>query len=138
LVLKSFLTYASNVFQGVDYLETLTMLLQSAPYGDERIWNAFRLAQALVTTSIGMKVNIFLTGDAVSTAKKGQKPPKGYYNLESMLKDLIKKGVEVVCCYTCIASRGLTQEELIEGILVGSTVGDLARWIKESQKVLSF
>ena len=114
------------------------MLLQSAPYGDERIWNTFRLAQALVTSSIGMKVNLFLTGDAVSTAKKGQKPPKGYYNLETMLKDLIKKDVKVICCYTCLASRGLTQEELIDEVLVGTTVGDLARWIKESQKVLSF
>lgn len=114
------------------------MLLQSAPYGDERVWNAFRLAQALVTSSIGMQVNIFLTGDAVSTAKKGQKPPKGYYNLESILVGLLKKGVKVVCCQTCISSRGLTQSELIDGVLVGSTVGDLAKWVKESQKLLSF
>ena len=55
-----------------------------------------------------------------------------------MLQDLIKKGVKVVCCYTCISARGLAQNELIEGIVVGSTVGDLAKWIKESQKVLSF
>ena len=60
------------------------MLLQSSPYGDEKIWNAIRLTQALVTASIGMKVNIFLTGDAVTTAKKGQKPPKGFYNLENI------------------------------------------------------
>ena len=119
-------------------METLTIILQSAPYGDEKMWNAFRLAQALTTAAIGMKVNLFLTGDAVTTAKKGQKPPKGYYNLENMLKDLIKRGVEVVACYTCISSRGLTQSELIEGIIVGSTVGDLAKWIKESQKVLAF
>jgi len=105
---------------------------------NEKIWNAFRLAQSLITASIGMNVNIFLTGDAVSTAKKGQKPPKGYYNLEHMLQDLIKKDVKVVSCYTCITSRGLTQNELIEGVVVGSTVGDLAKWVKESQKVLSF
>ena len=114
------------------------MLLQSAPYGDEKIWNAFRLAQSLVTASIGMKVNIFLTGDAVTTAKKGQKPPKEYYNLEKMLHDLIKKDVKVVCCSTCIWARGLSQNELIDGVVVGSTVGDLAKWIKNSQKVLSF
>ena len=124
-------------YQGVDWLETLTIILQSAPYGDERIWNAFRLTQAMITASIGMKVNIFLTGDAVTTAKKGQKPPKGFYNLENMLKGLIKKGVEVVACVTCISARGLAQSELIEGIVVGSTVGDFAKWIKESQKVLA-
>ena len=53
-------------------METLTMLIQSAPYGNEKIWNAFRLAQSLITASLGMKVNIFLTGDAVTTAKKEQ------------------------------------------------------------------
>ena len=114
------------------------MLLQSAPYGNEKVWNAFRLTQALVTVSIGMKVNMFLTGDAVTTAKRGQKPPKSYYNLELMLEDLLKKGVKVVACVTCISARGLTQDDLIEGVVVGSTVGDLARWVKESEKVLSF
>ena len=127
-----------HIISGVDYLDTLTMLIQSAPYGDEKVWNAFRLAQALITASIGMKVNIFLTGDAVTTAKKGQKPPKDYYNLEVMLRELLKKGVKVVCCYTCISARGLTKSELIEGVVVGSTVGDLAKWVKESQKVISF
>ena len=114
------------------------MILQSAPYGDEKIWNAFRLARALTITSIGMKVNIFLTGDAVTTAKKGQKPPASYYNLETMLKDLIGQGIAVIACRTCIAARGLTQEELIEDVQIGTTVGNLAKWIKESQKILAF
>ncbi len=114
------------------------MILQSAPYGDERVWNAFRLARALTTAAVNMKVNIFLTGDAVATAKKGQKPPEGYYNLEKMLTDLIEQGVEVVACRTCVAARGLTQDELIEGVQIGTTVGNLAKWVKESQKVLSY
>ena len=115
----------------------ITIILQSAPYGDERMWNALRLTQSLITASIGMKANIFLTGDAVTTAKRGQKPPKGFYNLEYMLKELLRKGVNVVACYTCISARGLTQTELIDGIIIGSTVRDLANWIKESQKVLA-
>lgn len=59
----------------VTLLDSITMILQNAPYGDERIWNALRLAKALCTAAIGMKVNIFLLGDAVATAKKGQNPP---------------------------------------------------------------
>ena len=119
-------------------METVTMILQNAPYGDEKIWNALRLARSLITVTIGMKVNIFLTGDAVTTAKKGQKPPMGYYNLEIMLRDLIQKGVEVIACNTCTSARGITQNELIEGVEIGSTVGNLAKWVKESQKVLSY
>jgi len=114
------------------------MILQSAPYGDEKIWNALRLAKALVTATVGMKVNIFLLGDAVTTAKKGQKPPEGYYNLEKTLSELIAQGIEVVVCRTCVNARGLTQEDLVEGAKVGTTVGNLAQWVKESQKVLSF
>jgi uncharacterized protein involved in oxidation of intracellular sulfur len=120
-------------------METLTMILQSPPYGDERVWNALRLAQALTSSAIGMKVNIFLLGDAVATAKKGQRPPDGFYNLEKMLTELIQqRNVTVVACVTCISARGLTQEDLVEGARVGTTVGDLARWVKESPKVLSF
>ncbi len=123
---------------GVDRLETVTMILQSAPYGDERIWNALRLARALISAAIGLNVNIFLTGDAVTMAKKGQKPPESYYNLEKMLKELIRQGVQVVACRTCMAARGLIQSELIEGVQVGTTVGNLAKWVKESQKILSY
>lgn len=119
-------------------METITMILQTAPYGDERIWNAFRLARALTTAAINMKVNIFLTGDAVTTAKKGQKPPASYYNLEKMLTELIEKGIKVIACRTCIGARGLTGEELIKGVKIGTTVGNLAKWVKESEKILSY
>jgi len=119
-------------------LETITFIINTPPYGDERIWNALRLAKALTTAKIGMKVNIFLLGDSVTAAKKGQKPPEGFYNLEMMLKELVDQGVQVVACRTCVSSRGLTQEDLVEKVRVGTTIGDLAQWVKESQKVLSF
>jgi len=119
-------------------MEKLTMILNTAPYGDEKVWNALRLAKALMVGSEKMTVNIFLIGDSVTTAKKGQKPPEGYYNLEKMLKELVDQGAKVVACRTCVNARGLTQEELIEGARVGTTVGDLAEWVRTSQKVLSF
>lgn len=119
-------------------LETITFILQGPPYGDEKIWNGLRLARALTTAAIGMKVNIFLLGDGVTAAKKGQKPPEGFYNLEQMLKELIDQGSEVIACRTCVGARGLTQSDLIDGVKVGTTTGNLARWVKESQKVLSF
>jgi uncharacterized protein involved in oxidation of intracellular sulfur len=115
----------------------LTTILNSSPYGSEKVWNALRLSQALVTVATKMKVNIFLLGDAVTTAKKGQKPPEGYYNLEEMLKDLVDRGVNAVACKTCVRARGLAEADLIEGVHVG-TMMNLAHYVEESQKVLSF
>jgi sulfur relay (sulfurtransferase) complex TusBCD TusD component (DsrE family) len=109
--------------------------LQGAPYGTENGWNALRLAEALLTTGLG--VRIFLYGDSVTAAKKGQSPPKGYYNMGDMLNKLMGKGVEVRSCLTCTKARGLTEEDFIEGAVVGKTI-DLARWIKQSEKVMVF
>jgi len=55
-----------------------------------------------------------------------------------MLQELIGQGVKVTACRTCIAARGLTEDELIDGVQIGTTVGNLAKWVKESQKILSY
>lgn len=116
-------------------MNTVTIVLQDAPYGNEKVWNALRLSQALI--SVGSKVRIFLYADSVTAAKKGQNPPKGYYNIGDMLKGLIDKGAEVRSCLTCTSARGLTQEDFIEGAVVGKTI-DLARWINEGGQVMTF
>ncbi|TAN64256.1 hypothetical protein EPN18_00420, partial [bacterium] len=109
-------------------MSTVTIVLQDAPYGSEKVWNALRLSQALLTTS--SKVRIFLYADSVVSAKKGQNPPKGYYNVGDMLEELIQKGVEVRSCLTCTQARGLQQEDFIDGAVIGKTI-DLARWVAE-------
>lgn len=116
-------------------MNTVTIVLQDAPYGNEKVWNALRLSQALLTT--GTKVRIFLYGDSVVSAKKGQSPPKGFYNIGEMLKGLIEKGVEVRSCLTCTNARGLEPEDLVEGAVIGKTI-DLARWISEGGQVMVF
>lgn len=116
-------------------MNTVTIVLQDAPYGNEKVWNALRLSQALLTTET--KVRIFLYADSVTAAKKGQSPPKGYYNIGDMLKALIDRGVEVRSCLTCTSARGLTEEDFVEGAVVGKTI-DLARWIAEGGQVMTF
>ena len=116
-------------------MNTVTIVLRDAPYGSERVWNALRLTEALLTT--GSKVRIFLYADSVVAAKKGQKTPKGFYNVGEMLEKLIKKGVEVRSCLTCTSARGLTQEDFVEGAVVGKTI-DLARWVSEGGQVMVF
>ena len=116
-------------------MDKLTMILQDAPYGSEKAYNAFRYASALLANQV--TVNLFLLADGVGVAKLGQKTPTGYYNTASMLGELIAKGVKVKTCGTCCAARGLGQQELIEGVEMGRMI-DLARWTKESDSVVTF
>ena len=115
--------------------KTVTLIIFESAYGKERAWNALRMAQGLVAKGIG--VNIFLIEDGVNGAKKGQKPPEGYYNLEKMLEGLIKGGVKVRACITCLKARGLAQEDLVAGVEIGKTL-ELGDWIMESHAVISF
>ena len=118
-------------------METLTVIVESSPYGNENVWDAFRLAQALKSVTVGMTVNIFLLGDGVVAAKKGQSPPAGYYNLGNMLQELVQHGTSVLACRTCVSARGLKEEDLIQGVKIG-TMMDLAKWVEGSQKLLTF
>lgn len=118
-------------------MNSLTIIINDAAYGSERAWNALRLALTLTSEQIGMGVNIFLMGDAVSVAKRGQNPPEGFYNLERMIMDLLSRGVKVSACGTCMNSRGLATDDLVQGVEKGNMIG-LARWIKDTGTVLSF
>lgn len=66
-------------------------IINDAPYGNERPYNALRLAYNLVKRA-GVEVRVFLTGDGVLCARKGQKTPDGYYNIERMIKALASRG----------------------------------------------
>ena len=66
-------------------------IINDGPYGNERPYNALRLAMNLVKKPEA-SVRVFLTGDGVQCARKGQKTPDGYYNLELMVKALAQRG----------------------------------------------
>jgi uncharacterized protein involved in oxidation of intracellular sulfur len=116
---------------------TLTIIANDAPYGCERTWNAMRLANTAASEAIGMHVKVFLMGDSVLAAKKGQSTPEGYYNLEKMIAEAAQKGVEIKTCGTCLKARGITDGELVEGVQRG-TMMILANWVKESERLISF
>jgi uncharacterized protein involved in oxidation of intracellular sulfur len=67
-------------------------IINDAPYGNERPYNALRLALNLVKRP-GVAVRVFMTGDGVLCARKGQKTPDGYYNVERMVKSLARRGM---------------------------------------------
>jgi len=71
--------------------EKYLFIINNAPYGDERPYNALRLAMNLAKRE-ETEVKIFLTADGVACARKNQKTPDGYYNIERMVKSLAAKG----------------------------------------------
>jgi uncharacterized protein involved in oxidation of intracellular sulfur len=72
-------------------MEKYLFIINNGPYGDERPYNALRLAMSLVKRE-DTQVKIFLTADGVACARKNQKTPDGYYNIERMVKSLASKG----------------------------------------------
>ncbi len=110
-------------------------ILNDAPYGNERAYNALRIAGALCGKP-QEKVRLFLLGDAVACAKAGQKVPEGYYNVQVMLGKVLRSG-EVGVCGSCLEARGIGDGELIAGA-PRSSMNQLAQWVTESDRVLSF
>jgi uncharacterized protein involved in oxidation of intracellular sulfur len=113
---------------------TVLLILNDPPYGTERSYNGLRLALATIE---GTQVRVFLMGDAIGCAKRDQKTPEGYYNLERMLKGLVAKAVPVGACGTCMDARGYTEAELTDGVH-RSSMAELATWTLECERVLVF
>ncbi len=113
------------------------IILNTAPYGDERAYNALRLAHALHKNDPEGAVTVFLMADAVTAAKAGQSTPEGYYNMERMLKRVLEAMGRALLCRTCMDARGLKQAEIIEGAQ-RSTMDELAEIALAADKVMVF
>lgn len=115
----------------------ILFILNDPPYGKERCYNALRLAGALLKRDPKAEVTVFLMADAVGAARRGQKVPEGYYNLERMLKRVIVGKGRVLLCGTCMDARGMTDEDAMDGAS-RSTLDALATATAEADKVLVF
>lgn len=115
---------------------TTLFIINDPPYGTERAYNALRLAHALIKRDPEAGVTVFLMADAVAGARKGQKTPDGYYNIERMLKRVVTKG-RVLLCGTCMDARGIGEEEVLDGAS-RSTMEELAEVTATADRVLVF
>ena len=114
----------------------ILLVLNDAPYGIERTYNALRTAGALAKRE-GVELKLFLIGDAAAAAKAGQKVPAGYYNTEVMLAGPVRRGAAVGVCGTCMDARGIQDSELVAGTR-RSTLEELADWMLWADKVIVF
>jgi len=115
----------------------ILILINDAPYGTEKAYNAMRLANQLGKDHEAVEVRIFLMADAATCAIANQNTPNGYYNLERMIKLAVTKGAKVKICGSCADARGLKNATLIEGTEI-STMAELTNWVVDSDKVLVF
>ena len=115
----------------------ILILINDAPYGTEKAYNALRLAIQLGKDHENVEVRVFLMADAATCALANQNTPNGYYNIERMLKLIISKGAKVKICGSCADARGLKSLQLIEGTKI-STMAELTNWVMDSDKVITF
>lgn len=115
----------------------ILILINDAPYGTEKAYNALRLAMALQKDHPTVQVNVFLMADAVGCAIPNQNTPQGYYNIERMLKSVLIKGGKLKACGTCLDARGIRNVQLAEGVEI-SNMAELSQWTIEADKVFTF
>lgn len=116
-------------------MQTITIIINELPYKNDKAWNALRLASELLNQNI--KVKIFLLENGVDVGKENQDTKGKEYNLEELAKKLLAKDVPFAACSTCLKVCGISKEKLIDGIVEGH-MSDLAKLVKESDKILTF
>ncbi len=113
------------------------LLFNYNPYdGTDVTWNGLRLAEQLISQEIDLR--IFLMNDSVDLAREITKPSEGYFNLGEMLKELVLKGVPVKVCGTCKARCGIHKGEPYFDGAQEAKISELAEWVKESDKIITF
>ncbi|MHB1377921.1 MAG: DsrE/DsrF/TusD sulfur relay family protein [Candidatus Humimicrobiaceae bacterium] len=113
------------------------IIINDAPYGSEKAYNALRIAMQLQKDSPVSEVRIFLMADSATCAIASQIVPQGYYNIGTMLSAVIYKGGKVKICGTCANARGLKELKLVEGAEISNMI-ELTQWIIDSDKILTF
>jgi uncharacterized protein involved in oxidation of intracellular sulfur len=112
------------------------VIVNDPPYGTERAYNALRLAISCAKQE-GVQVRVFLMADAVACARAGQLTPKGYYNLETMIRALLGHHGEVGLCGSCMDARGLEVGAIVEGAR-RSSMEELTAWTLAADRVVTF
>jgi uncharacterized protein involved in oxidation of intracellular sulfur len=112
-------------------------IINDAPYGSEKAYNALRMAMAIQKEHADVEVLIFLMADSVTCALPSQSTPNGYYKIERMLRPVMRKGGQVKACGCCSEARDVAGLTLLEEVEI-SNMEQLAPLAVEADKVLTF
>jgi len=97
--------------------KSIAVILGSHAYQSERAFTALNFIQTAILE--GHTVKVFLFEDGVFLAKKGQEPGN-FKNGGAWLAELLPDINEIQACGTCCKERGLKQEDLTDGIGIGT------------------
>ncbi len=116
--------------------ELVVMITQ----GIEHELSSAALTIALGGMTAGLKVSIFLTSAGVDLVRRGAADTTHVKPLEplaDMLRDFRARGGNLWACTPCVKSRGYTQENLLDGVVItGASLMHEA--IKRGAATLSF
>lgn len=117
-------------------MKTLLVLNRNPYDGTDVTWNTLRLGEKLLEK--GAELRIFLMNDSIDIAKEGVTPPKGYFNLTEILQQLMGRGIPVKVCGTCLVRCGIHKNKPLISGAIEAKMPELAEWIIESDKIVSF
>jgi len=117
---------------------SILIVFNHQPYdGSDVAWNGLRLAKNLLKK--GEDIRIFLMNDSVDLARNATKKPEFYdFDLVEMLKELYSHGAKLKVCGTCQARCGINKNEPYFNDDIKGTMDDLAFWVLDSNKILTF
>ncbi|MFX0024228.1 MAG: DsrE/DsrF/TusD sulfur relay family protein [Candidatus Hermodarchaeota archaeon] len=114
--------------------KTFTIVIADGPYTKERPYTMLRFAYTALLDE--HKVNIFLVEDGIFVGKKKQDPTT-YDNIGKWMSDVISEGANVKACGVCMRARGLSEDELLEGIAKTSMNGFLEMCVEADNVLFS-
>ena len=121
-----------GVMSGVK--KTFTIVIANGAYTSERPYTMLRFAYTALLE--GHNINIFLVEDGIFVGKSNQNPST-YDNVGKWMSDVIEEGAKVRACGVCMKARGLSDEELMDGITKTTMNGFLEMCVEADQVLFS-
>jgi predicted peroxiredoxin len=109
-------------------------------HGIDHELSSAALTIALGGLTSGLKVSIFLTSSGVDIVRRGAADMTHVKPLEplaEMLRNFMARGGTLWACTPCVKSRGYTQENLLEGVVI-TGASAMHELIKRGAATLSF
>ena len=115
------------------------VVLITRGFDDERSSVAWSVANGGIAS--GLDVTVFLTSSAVDWVRKGAAEGAHLNPFDPTMKEMIDKlmtsGGTVLVCPPCAKVRGLTEDDLLDGVIVTGS-GAMHELIKQGAATLSF